>query len=219
MTISHQTGVLRLRTALRDLVALLAIPAAWVGREPPDIAAGLGDVLVGSLYLDFAFVRLCSPNGGAKVEVTRGDAWKVFPEWLQRYGAAVGQFARVEIVPDVGGDPKPCRGIVIPIGVNAEAGLVAAACGRKDFPTELDQLLLSVAANQGAIAFQNARLIHDRRSAEKALRISEARFRRTFENAAVGMAHTTLDGRLLNVNDKLCQITGYSREELLARRY
>ena len=69
----------RLRTALRDLVALSTIPAAWVGREPPAIAAGLADVLVGSLHLDFAFVRLCDPNGGAAVDVTRGDAWKAFP--------------------------------------------------------------------------------------------------------------------------------------------
>src|SRR5881296_4105642 len=62
----------RLRTALRDLVALSTIPAAWVGREPSAVAAGLADVLVGSLHLDFAFVRLCDPNGGDAVEATRG---------------------------------------------------------------------------------------------------------------------------------------------------
>src|SRR5207237_10874711 len=43
-------------------------------------------------------------------------------------------------------------------GVNAEGGLVAAACARADFPSEIDQLLLSVAANHAAAAFQNARL-------------------------------------------------------------
>src|SRR6266487_5615068 len=95
--------ILRLRTALRDLVALSTIPAAWVGREPPAIAAGLADVLVGSLHLDFAFVRLCDPKGCAAVEVTRGNAWKVFPEWLQRHLAVVGQFSRREIIPDVSG--------------------------------------------------------------------------------------------------------------------
>jgi len=47
-----------------------------------------------------------------------------------------------EIVADLGG-AEQCRGVVIPIGVNAEAGLVAAACNRKDFPSEIDQLLLS----------------------------------------------------------------------------
>src|SRR5437588_9779915 len=116
---SH-AGTVSLRTALRELEALSTIPAARVGREPPLIAAGLADVLVGSLHLDFAFVRLCDPNGGATVEVTRGNAWKAFPEWLERHLAVVGQLSRKEIIPDVGGGAGPCRGIVIPVGVNAE---------------------------------------------------------------------------------------------------
>src|ERR1700730_5450735 len=125
-----------LRTALRDLVALSTIPAAWVGREPPTIAAGLADVLVGSLHLDFAFVRLCDPKGGSAIEVTHGDAWKAFPGWLQTHQGAVGQFSCKQIVGDVGGS-EPCHGVVIPIGVNAEGGLVAAACTRTDFPSEI----------------------------------------------------------------------------------
>ena len=44
----------------------------------------------------------------------------------------------------------------------------------------------------------------------------EERFRATFEQAAVGMAHTTVEGWFLEVNRKLCEILGYSREELLA---
>src|SRR5947209_7507967 len=155
-TESH-AGTAALRTALRELVALSTIPAAWVGREPPIIAAGLADVLVGSLHLDFAFVRWCEPKGGAAIEVTRGDAWKGFPEWLQIHVGGVRQFSSKEIVSDLGG-AEPCRGIVIPIGVNAEGGLVAAACARADFPSEIDQLQLSVAANHAAAAFQNARL-------------------------------------------------------------
>src|SRR5436309_11859420 len=158
MAIDSPAEILRLRTALRDLVALSAIPAAWVGREPPAIAAGLADVLVGSLHLDFAFVRLCDPNGGAAVEVTRGNAWKAFPQWLQQHLAVIGQVSRKEFIPDVGGGVEPCRGIVIPVGVSAEGGLVASACERTDFPTEIDQLLLSVAANHAATAFQNARV-------------------------------------------------------------
>src|SRR5437879_3191780 len=160
----------RLRTALRDLVALSTIPAAWVGREPSAVAAGLADVLVGSLHLDFAFVRLCDPNGGAAVDVTRGDAWKAFPHWLHRHLAAVGHASRKEVVPDVGGGLEPCRGLVMPIGVNADGGLVAVACDRSDFPSETDQLLLSVAANHAATAFQSARRIHERRRAEEELR-------------------------------------------------
>src|SRR5712664_645249 len=158
-TESHTESV-ALRTALRELVALSTIPAAWVGREPPIIAAGLADVLVGSLQLDFAFVRLCDPKGGGAIEVTRGHAWKAFPEWLQTHRSGVDQFSCKEIVADLGGAVPSC-GVVIPVGINAEAGLVAAACSRPDFPGEIDQLLLSVAANHAAAAFQNARLRHE----------------------------------------------------------
>jgi PAS domain S-box-containing protein len=48
---------------------------------------------------------------------------------------------------------------------------------------------------------------------------TEQRFRATFENAAVGIAQVGLDGRWLLVNDRLCEITGYSREEMLQRTY
>jgi PAS domain S-box-containing protein len=158
----------RLRRALRDLVALSTIPAAWVGREPPAIAAGLADVLVESLRLDFAFVRLCDHNGVA-VDATRGDAWRAFPEWLQRRLSVAGPLSRPEVVPGVGGGGESLRGIIIPIGVNGAGGLVAAASDRGDFPDETDNLLLSVAGNHAATAFGGARLIEAHRRAEDAL--------------------------------------------------
>src|SRR3989442_8632874 len=157
-----QAEIPGLRTALRDLVALSTIPAAWVGREPSAIAAGLADVLIGSLHLDFAFVRLCDPTGGAAVEASAGNNWKVFPEWLEHHLAGVGQCPRKEIIPDVGVGVAPCQGIVIPIGVNAVGGLVAAACVCSDLQPEIDLLLLSVDANHAATEIQHARLMPDR---------------------------------------------------------
>jgi len=56
--------------------------------------------------------------------------------------------------------------------------------------------------------------IAQRKRVEEHLRESEERFRATFEQAAVGIAHVDLDGRFLRVNDKLCDITGHTREEL-----
>lgn len=52
-----------------------------------------------------------------------------------------------------------------------------------------------------------------------ALRASEERFRATFDQAAVGIAHVAPDGRLMMVNRKLCDILGYSREELDGRTF
>jgi hypothetical protein len=67
-----------LRTALRDLVALSAIPAVWVGRDPQMIATNLADALIGSLRLGYAFVRLRDPFGGSAVEVAEARAGSRF---------------------------------------------------------------------------------------------------------------------------------------------
>jgi PAS domain S-box-containing protein len=53
------------------------------------------------------------------------------------------------------------------------------------------------------------------RRAAESLRENEERYRETFELAAVGLAHVAHNGRFLRVNDRLCEIAGYSREELL----
>src|SRR5438128_11855147 len=119
-----EVEIRRLRRVLRDLVALSTIPAAWVGRDPPAIAAGLADVLVGALHLDFAFVRLCDPSSGTAVDATRGDAWSAFPEWLQCHLTVAGSLSRTEIVADVGSGGRCFAGGVLPIGWAGEAGLV-----------------------------------------------------------------------------------------------
>jgi PAS domain S-box-containing protein len=193
MPISFEADALRLRTAVRDLVALSTVPAAWVGREPSAIAGGLADVLVNTLRLDFAFVRLCDPNGGAAVEVARGSAWPAFPEWLQQYLAINGRLSRREAVRDLGGGTQAGCGIVIPVGVDAEGGLVAAACDRADFPSEIDQLLLSVAANHAATAFRMARLVDDHRRAEAALRESERQLRKARDELETKVAERTAE--------------------------
>ena len=58
-----------------------------------------------------------------------------------------------------------------------------------------------------------------RKRVEEQLRESEEQLRATFEQAAVGIAHVAPDGRYLRVNDKLCEITGYPREELTAMTF
>src|SRR5438132_12770843 len=144
--------ILRLRTALRDLLAVSTLPVAWLGRQARDIASALADVLIGSLRLDFAFVRLCDPTRSAVVEVTRGDGWKGFPDWLQRHLAVVRGLWRREIISAIGGG-EPRRGVVVPIGVNGGGGWGAGACNGGDFPAEIDRLLLLVAANPAPTAF------------------------------------------------------------------
>lgn len=54
---------------------------------------------------------------------------------------------------------------------------------------------------------------------EQALKQSEKQYRAIFEQAAVGVSRTNIPGNFLEVNQKFCQITGYSREELLGRSF
>ena len=57
--------------------------------------------------------------------------------------------------------------------------------------------------------------ITERKRADEHLRTSEERLRNYFELGLVGLAITSPSKRCVEVNDKLCQMLGYSREELL----
>ncbi|OYX14384.1 MAG: hypothetical protein B7Z15_04170, partial [Rhizobiales bacterium 32-66-8] len=55
--------------------------------------------------------------------------------------------------------------------------------------------------------------------AAEALQAAESRFRATFEQAAVGIAHLAPHGEILRANQKACDLLGYARDELIGRSY
>ena len=61
--------------------------------------------------------------------------------------------------------------------------------------------------------------ITERRLVEAALRESEQRFRRSFDDAAIGMALVGTDGRFLRTNRSLRELLGYPEEELLGKSF
>src|SRR5215217_9157513 len=61
--------------------------------------------------------------------------------------------------------------------------------------------------------------ITERRRVEVALRESEQRFRRSFDDAAIGMALVGTDGRFLQTNRSLREILGYPEGELLGKTF
>ncbi|EDY80787.1 PAS fold family [Verrucomicrobiia bacterium DG1235] len=61
--------------------------------------------------------------------------------------------------------------------------------------------------------------ITDNVVAEKLQLESDLRFRSTFENAAVGIAHLSPEGNWLRVNQKICDMVDYSKEELLSMTF
>jgi PAS domain S-box-containing protein len=76
--------------------------------------------------------------------------------------------------------------------------------------------VVPVAEDRALMLIRN---ITDRKQAEAALRESEARFRATFEQAAVGIVRSDLDGHLIELNQKFCDILGYTEAELFRKHF
>ena len=106
--------------------------------------------------------------------------------------------------------------VLVSGAVGEETAIEALKSGATDYVLKqrLERLVPAVRR-----AMSEAEERTERKRAEEALRESEERFRATFEQAAVGIAHVALDGRWIRVNDKLCEIVGYSHEELLEKDF
>ncbi len=183
-TSGRQDGVTaengRLSKTIRDLVILSGISAAWVEQDCRKVAEGMAGMLMGMLRLAAAHVRLASP-GECRIDVCHCEDWPEFTRWLenpqteQRILAGFGAQPYLELPTE--------RGVlyvtVKPIGMSAkEAGFIAVATQRPEFPTERENLLLSVAVNQALLSFENARAGYERRRAEGALLVLEEEFDR-----------------------------------------
>lgn len=89
------------------------------------------------------------------------------------------------------------------------------ASGSTDYlskPVNGDELFARVRV---ALNLHRERVLRRRRTRE--LAESEEKFRLTFDLAPVGMAHVGLEGQIQLVNDSLCRMLGYLREELIGR--
>ena len=54
---------------------------------------------------------------------------------------------------------------------------------------------------------------------KKKLKESEERFRRTFELDSIGNSLTSVDGKFVNVNNMLCKMLGYTKDELISQNF
>ncbi|MBX7173876.1 MAG: PAS domain S-box protein [Pyrinomonadaceae bacterium] len=86
------------------------------------------------------------------------------------------------------------------------------------------EIFVETSSHKLDIEGENSRIVlindvTEKIKAEVELHEAELRFRATFEQAAVGIAHVSPDGKWLHVNKKLCKITGYTKEELKARNF
>src|SRR4051812_2779163 len=210
--------VQKLRRGLGDLAALSALPVIWTESDPGRIAESLADALLHMLHLELVYVLVRDRAYESPVEVAHTARGPAPTAQAEEIGRALDPWLNTHDpsrTPSSIANPLGSgmtRIVCPPFGIEARGGVLVACSPRADFPTDVDRLLLGVAANQVAILL-------DRRRAEDALRESEQRFRGTFEIARVGIADCDVQGRFLRVNQKLCEIVGYTREELFQKTW
>ncbi|AKJ03645.1 Two-component sensor histidine kinase [Archangium gephyra] len=85
--------------------------------------------------------------------------------------------------------------------------------------TRLGLAMLGAVLAAGACGALLVRSLRQHRWAEAEVQRSEARFRATFNQAAVGLAQVGLDGRWLLLNPRFCEILGYGERELVGQRF
>src|SRR5712671_5798736 len=151
----------RLQSCINDLISVLALPAIWSGSESCQILGTLLDVLLTMLRLDFAYARLSASDGPPLEQVRLGDRRhssvqpRQFGQALDRW-LTDDQTASQRVVPDPVGEGEVSIAS-FSLGLQHEGSVLVAGSRRTDFPTQVEQLLLRVAANQAGIGLQEAR--------------------------------------------------------------
>jgi len=171
----HTDGeIKRLKACINDLISVLALPAIWSGQEPSQIVKTLLDVLLGMLRLNFAYARLSdSISGGTPIAMVRSAQPLTLNAQLQEIGQILNPWLTGDphtsplVIPNPTGEGKVSIA-TLRLGFQDEFGVLVVGSQRADFPTDIEMLLLRVAANQAGIGLQEAHLSSEqRRTAEK----------------------------------------------------
>lgn len=198
---SLAADVTSLQRCINDLVSVVALPALWAGASPEKIVSLLIETLSGMLELDFVYARF-GASSGAPTTLLHGPAANSPSNLLEQLDASFKEHEqswaprRVQ----VGGGEftlMPLR-----LGLLTEPGLLVAGCRRADFPRQTESLLLTVAANQAAIALQEARA-------------SELSLQRMIETIPGMLWSATPDGMIDYCNGRLLDYAGFAPHEVM----
>src|SRR6266478_6314603 len=193
--------VKRLQSCINDLISVLALAAIWSGSESCQMLGTLLDSLLAILRLDFACARLNDSIDGSPIEMVRLAQRRHSAAQPQEIGRALGRWLSGEqtasrfVIPNPAGEGEVAIAS-FPLGLQDGVGVLVAGSRRADFPTDIELLLLRVAANQAAIGLQEARRSRDQK------RVAEALERRVAERTS----------QLTAVNEELRRSQAYLAE-------
>ena len=201
-----------LRRCVRDLVALTALPAVWVGYRPLKMAENLADALLTMLRLDFVYVHLTPAAHAAPQSVLRfGEGSNAdgcaesFTPLLSPLLSMDKTAATVEI--EFPSGDRVVRATTVPLG-HARHGVLIAGSHREDFPTEVDRLLLGVGANQAAILLDRQRAEGETQKARAAAELHATQLNSVSRTTVAIASAATLKEALQAVTEASRHITG-----------
>jgi PAS domain S-box-containing protein len=153
-----------LRRCVRDLVSLSSLPALWIKADASQIADSLAQLTVSILDAEFAFVLLREPE----LEILRSHERSMArPIDVAKIRDRCQPNSKFEIEDETYGR---LRAVCVPIGRGRGSALIALS-RRSVFPSDTEQILLRVAANQAAVAIERwnseARLADQTRALER----------------------------------------------------
>jgi len=156
----------RLQRCIDDLVALLALPAVWSGREPAQIVEILLEALLRMLRLDLVYARVNNSFADTPLEAIRvapscnlkpQDISEMLGAWFEGHDRESLPSTRNQL-----GD-KAISIVPVPLGLHGEIGMITVGSSRADFPGQTESLLLGVAANQALIGLKEAWLLTEQK--------------------------------------------------------
>jgi PAS domain S-box-containing protein len=223
----HGVASVKSQDRSRQLQVLVELAGAVSrARDSADIYRAAVDGLIRALGADRASVLIFDAGGVMRFKswVGLSDEYRAAVEGrtLWQAGAADAQPIAVSDVLQEGSHSayrealvKEGIGAVAIVPLLAKGGLIGKFVLYYNAPHEFHPEELQVAQ---AIAAHVA-FAAERQQAETALRVSEERFRVMFLQAGVGIAQASLDGKWLLLNDRFCEILGYTQAELRGKTY
>src|SRR5216684_7409020 len=210
-----------LRGQLRDLIAILALPAVWSGRDAADIPEAVLEGLSSMLRLDLAYIRAADPTGSSPLETARVQGR---PDLGSRGREIAGLLAQGTTELDANQalvlqDPatgEPLRATRIALGLAGHTGVVIVASRRSSFPTPFERFLLQSIITQAEVALCNAALmtaLHHALHREQVARAdAEA------ANRAKDLLNEELERRVVERTRQLSLINQELRREIAERK-
>jgi signal transduction histidine kinase len=158
--------IFNLRRYMRDLASISTLSAIWAGYNQERIADSLADVLMRTLSLDLIYVKFARNDAKSGTEVARCSQIRDSVENREAIRRSIDTWLS-EPFESSSVIAHPFQNGVLsvtyaPFGNSGNTGTIVAGSSRPEFPLEHERLLISVGADQAAMAIRQKRMEEER---------------------------------------------------------